>query len=74
MTIKLREAIERYNKRRPKGAPAMTQARLATAVGTTQALVSRHMNGRIVPSLRLLSAYAGALEVPVGDLIAEGEE
>jgi transcriptional regulator with XRE-family HTH domain len=69
MAIRLREAVERYNERRQPDLLPMTQARLAEAVGTTQALVSKHMNGHITPSIRILSAYARALDVPIEALL-----
>ena len=61
MYRRLRQALEHYNKSHPD-AP-LTQAELATRIGTTQAHVSRHLNGKIVPSNEYVTKYAEVLEV-----------
>lgn len=45
---------------RARGAAHMTQEEVATAMGTTQAVVARLESGRVMPSTRTLQRFATA--------------
>ena len=49
----------------------MTQQDLADKVGTSQSSVAQMERDRIVPLISTLSRYAEALNVSIGDLLAE---
>lgn len=48
-----------------------TQEQLAVSLGKTQQFVSRRLNGRVPFTISELDEIAGALEVPLSNLIGE---
>ncbi|MCL5736945.1 MAG: helix-turn-helix domain-containing protein [Actinobacteria bacterium] len=66
------ELIERYNSEfLGPGEPPMTQRRLAELLSTSEAQVSRHVNGHTRMSLDTARRYAEILHCRVDDLFSD---
>ena len=74
MKLRLRKAIDRYNERRMPGEEELDQRRLAGRVGVTEGIVSKHVNGHVVPSTPTLLKYAEVLDVPVQELFCDASD
>lgn len=51
----------------------MTQAELADELGVTQAAVSKYLNGKIMPSVKVLANIAHIFEVDIYDILYFGD-
>lgn len=60
----LREILHEYG---------MSQAELADELGVTQAAVSKYLNGRIMPSVKVLANIAHVFEVDIYDILYFGD-
>lgn len=67
MKLLLAEALADYNQRHPSY--AMNQKDLATRMGITEALVSKHMRGRVLPGISTLARYAIVLDTSTDSLL-----
>lgn len=70
MVVRIVECIECYNRRRSPGEPAMTQARLAEALGVTQGAVSLWAHGKRAITVSTAFKIARLLDCQISDLFA----
>lgn len=66
--VHLAALIARHNERLEPGREALDQKRLAEAIGTSEAQVSRHINGANLMTFETACRYAGFFEVRVAEV------